>query len=270
MLVTGASGYLGRCVVRRAAAAGWSVVGTYFANRADTAGQRLDVRDAADVRRVLERVRPAVVVHAAMERDDWAVTADGAAYVAVAATALGVRLVHVSSDAVFSGRAVHYAESALPDPVNSYGAAKAAAETAVRVVASQAAVVRTSLIMGDGHGAHEILTHGLASGAVNGALFTDEVRTPVHVEDLADALLELAATDYRGVLNVAGADAITRYDLGLLVARRDGLDASAIPSARIADRGPIRPTDVRLDIGRARSLLRIRLRGAREFMAPPG
>jgi dTDP-4-dehydrorhamnose reductase len=268
LLVTGGTGSLGRVVQRRAAGAGWTAVGTYLNSPADTAGERLDIRDPVAVREALRRIRPDAVVHAAAgrSRDDWAATADGAAHVAVAAAAIGVRLVHVSSDAIFSGRDVHYDEDARPDPVYPYGAAKAAAETAVRAVAPDAAVVRTSLILGDGHGAHELLTHELATGRVRGALFTDEIRTPVHVEDLADALLELAANGYAGVLNVAGAEAISRYDLGVLVARRDGLDPASLPAARAADLRLARPTDVRLRIDRATSVLRTRLRGAPEFI----
>jgi hypothetical protein len=59
--------------------------------------------------------------------------------------------------------------------------------------------------------------HALASGAAAGTLFTDEVRCPVHVADLAAALLELAASPHAGVCHVAGADAISRYELGLQV-----------------------------------------------------
>ncbi|WP_344407199.1 SDR family oxidoreductase [Dactylosporangium fulvum] len=268
LMVTGATGHLGRRVAARAAAAGWALTGTYLSRPGEHADEQLDVRDADAVRKSVERIRPAVVVHAAAgrDRDDWRTNADGAAHVAVACAAAGVRLVHVSSDAVFSGRAVDYDESAEPDPVYRYGASKAAAETAVRAVVPTAAVVRTSLIVGGGDGGHETLTHDLVAGRVTGALFTDQIRRPVHVDDLADALLELAAGDYAGVLNVAGADVLSRYDLGVLVARRDGLDPAAIPAARAADVRPGLPTDVRLRTERAAALLRTRLRGAQEFM----
>lgn len=268
MVVTGATGFLGRRVASRAAAAGWAVVGTYLDRPAETADERLDIRDPSAVREFVRRVRPDVLVHAAAGRDrnDWRATADGAANVAVAAAAAGVRLIHVSSDAVFSGRDGEYDETALPDPVYRYGAAKAAAETAVRAVAPDAAVVRTSLIVGYGLGGHEILTHALASGRARGGLFTDQIRKPVHVDDLADALLELASNGYRGVLNVAGTDAISRYDLGVLVARRDGLDPARIPAARLADSAMTSPADVRLRLDKAQSLLRTRLRGVHEFM----
>jgi len=209
------------------------------------------------------------VIHTAAGRGDWRVIADGAAHVAVASAALGSRLVHVSSDAVFSGREVEYDESAPPDPLYRYGAAKAAAETAIAAVDPAAAVVRTSVILGDGRGQHEVLTRDLIAGRVRGALFTDMIRKPVHVDDLAAGLLELAANDYRGILNVAGPDAISRYDLGVLVARREGLDPSLIPVATLADSGTRLAADVRLITERVVSLLRTRLRGVHEFMDVP-
>jgi dTDP-4-dehydrorhamnose reductase len=69
-----------------------------------------------------------------------------------------------------------------------------------------------------------------------------------------------------GRLNVAGTDPISRYDLGVLVARRDGLDPASTPAGRLADLPLSRPADVRLRLDEAQALLRTRLRGAREFM----
>ena len=266
ILITGATGHLGRRTARRAADAGWSVVGTYRTAPGEYAHEQLDVRDAAAVLSLVRRTRPDAVIHTAAGRDDWRAMADGAAHVAVAAAASAVRLVHVSSDAVFSGREVHYDEAALPDPVYRYGAAKAAAETAVRAIAPGAAVARTSVIVGDGRSAHETLTHDLIAGRADGVLFTDQLRTPVHVDDLADALLELAVNGYAGVLNLAGPDVVSRYDLGVLVAVRDGADPARIPAGTIAGRGLRLPADVRLRTGRAAALLRTRLRGARSFL----
>ncbi|MFI5491428.1 sugar nucleotide-binding protein [Actinoplanes sp. NPDC051859] len=267
ILVIGASGHLGSRVAARATKAGWGVAGTYFSSPTVQAEVALDVRDRDAVREVIARVRPAAVVHTSAGRDDWRVMADGAAHVAVAAAAAGARLVHVSSDAVFSGKDVDYDESALPDPVYRYGAGKAAAETAVRAIDPGAAVVRTSLILGDGDGQHEVLTRDLIAGRVQGALFTDMIRKPVHVDDLADALLELAAGDYAGVLNVAGPEVIDRYALGLLIARRDGLDPARVPKGSIAAAGLSLPTDVRLCTERATDLLSVRLRGVSQFLA---
>lgn len=268
MLITGASGHLGGVVASRAAGAGWDVAGTYFSN-ATGPGERLDVRDRLAVDELVGKVRPDVVVHTAAGRDDWRLIADGSAFVALAAARAGARLVHVSTEAIFSGREGEYDEEALPDPVYRYGAAKAAAETAVRAIDPAAAVVRTSLILGHGRGQHERLVHELAAGQMRGLLFDDQIRKPVHVEDLADALIELAGNGYAGVLNVAGADVVSRYELGVLVAERDGIDPGRLPHGPIPA-GLNLPADIRLTIDKARGVLRTRLRGCREFVPQDG
>jgi dTDP-4-dehydrorhamnose reductase len=172
----------------------------------------------------------------------------------------------VSSDAVFSGASVRYNENCVPDPTTPYGAAKAAAETAVKGITPTAVVARTSLIVGDGGSLHEKLVHALAAGTTTGVLFTDDMRCPVHVSDLAAALLELAESPYSGVHHVAGADAISRYELGVLIARRDRLNEAALAMGRRADTDLPGPVAVRLDCAMTQRRLATRLRGAREFL----
>jgi len=274
LLVTGASGYLGRTIARRALAAGWHVVGTFWRapqSLEQVVWQRLDVRDPGAVLDLVVATRPATIIHTAVvEPNDWATNADGAAHVALAARAHGARLVHVSSDAIFNGASGLYAEEALPEPITPYGAAKAAAETAVRAIAPEAVLVRTSLIIGDAPYKHVQMVLDMLDGRNPGALFTDEIRCPVAVDDLAAALLELSDRDTSGILNVAGADAVSRYELGQLIARRWGHDPSRLRAMTTADSGMRRPTDVRLDIRRAQKLLRTRLRGVRTFLADSG
>ena len=271
LLVIGGTGLLGRRITRQAQLAGHSVVASFHASvppATDIDWRKLDIRRRDDVTALALSVRPDAIINAAYRKSDWETTADGAAHVALAAVAAGARLVHVSSDAVFSGTAPSYDETRQPDPVTPYGAAKAAAETAVKGITPAAIIARTSLIIGDGDSPPERLVHALASGAAAGVLFTDEVRCPVHVIDLASALLELAATPHAGVCHVAGGDAISRYELGLLIAARDGLDPAALPSGLRAATGTPGALDVRVDSTETQARLTTRIRGAREFLAP--
>jgi dTDP-4-dehydrorhamnose reductase len=271
LLVIGGSGLLGLRITRQAQLAGHSVMATFHTSAPPTAGadwRKLDIRRRDDVTALALQVRPDVIINAAYRQSDWETTAEGAAHVALAAVAAGARLVHVSSCAVFSGTAPSYDETRQPDPVTPYGAAKAAAETAVKGIAPAAVIARTSLIIGDGDSPHERLVHDLASGAATGVLFADQVRCPVHVTDLASALLELAASSYAGICHIAGTDAISRYELGLLIAARDGLDPAALPVGLRAASGSPGALDVRLDSTKTQARLTTRLRGAREFLAP--
>jgi dTDP-4-dehydrorhamnose reductase len=266
ILIIGGSGFLGAELVRQATAAEQVTAATYATRPGDAAQVAwcsLDLRDVGRLDAVLSEVSPRLVINASSGGADWAVTAQAPIRLATAAARQGVRLVHVSSDAVFSGTRGHYDESSLPDPITPYGAAKAAAETGVLAVYPEAVVVRTSLIIGDGGSAHERFVHELAAGTRDGALFTDDIRCPVHVTDLATALLELASGDGSGIHHVAGPDAVSRHELGTLIAKRDGLDASRLPTGLRADSPLPGALDVRLDSRATQRKLSTTLRGAR-------
>ena len=239
--VTGATGYLGSELVRR---------------RPDATTERVEIRDAAAVRDLLERVRPDVVIHTAYRQegpDARAIVVDGSEHVARAAAAIGARLVHLSTDVVFDGRkGAPYVEDDPVSPITEYGASKAEAERRVAAADPRALIVRTSLIVGGAEPSkHELAANG------PGRWYTNEIRSPVQVTDLANALLELAERDVRGPLHVAGADGLSRAELAELVARRP-VETAAAP--------PTRPLDCRLDSSRAQALLRTRLRGVREIL----
>lgn len=108
-------------------------------------------------------------------------------------------------------------------------------------------------------------TQAAARGESDVAFYADEIRSPIAVDDLAAALLELAAMpDVRGPLHIAGPDAVSRLEFAQLVARRHGLDGGGL---RSTDRPPGRPGDLTLDCSRAVALLRTRPRGVREVLA---
>lgn len=242
-------------MARLASAAGHDVTGTSSAD--------LDITDRAAVLALTAATRPDVVVNCAYRADSWAICADGAAHVALAAREAGARLVHLSTDALHAGRPAPYLDADEPTPVHRYGAAKAAAETAVAAIDPGAVLVRTSLIIGDDRSKQVRLALDLTTGRRPGALFADEIRCPVAVRDLAAAVLELAGSGWSGLINVAGPEALSRAELGRLIAAAHGLDPDAVPVSTIAEGGlGARPADVRLDSSRAAGLLRTTLRPA--------
>lgn len=114
----------------------------------------MNLTDAAQVREVLERERPHIIVHAAAytnvggaEKDRaacWNANVVGTRNVAAAANAVGAKLVHISTDYVFSGEEGGYREGDTPGPVvNYYSLTKLVAEEAARA-AQRHLILRTS------------------------------------------------------------------------------------------------------------------------------
>lgn len=254
LLVTGGCGYLGREVVAQAPARGWDVRATWFERPPATGGDwvRVDVRDEDALAVAIEDVD--AVVHTAYKQGEreWDVNVVGSA--AVARAAAGRRLVHLSTDLVFSGDRGSYREGDEPAPVNSYGRSKAEAERRVAAAHPDATIARTSLIYGGSEpGPQEQLARE------NRRFFVDELRSPVQVGDLADAILELLELDAPGPLHLGGADDISRFDFAVLL----GADPAQLEPVHTT---PERAPNVTLDSSRARALLATRLRGVREVL----
>lgn len=276
LLITGGSGYLGRHLARQAAGR-WQVAATYFSHPDRLAGRQavpLDVRDGVAVARLMADLRPAAVIHTAYDMTSpeamQPVIVEGTRHVAAAAAALGARLVTMSTDVVFDGEHGPYCEADLPNPITPYGRAKAEAERAVAGLCPEAAMVRTSLIYGfDPPDPRTLWVLDSLRNSQPITLFTDELRCPVWVEQLAAALLELAGMEGQGgsgIWHMAGAQVLSRYEFGARLARAYGLDPAGITPGQSRGSGLVRPRDCRLAIGKAQALLRSPLWGVDEVL----
>jgi dTDP-4-dehydrorhamnose reductase len=270
MLVTGGSGHLGGELLRRSAAAGWRAYGTWHTRAMD--GPQLDIRDAAAVDDLVRRIGPQVVVHTAYRpsgADMHDVNVIGAVHVARSARKAGARMVHISTDVVFDGRRDRaYTEGDPPSPIIEYGRSKLAAEQAVRAADPDALILRTSLLYGgDPARGHDRVVLDALDGKIDMAFFTDELRCPVHVQDLAGVVLELAHSRRCGVLHAAGADVVSRFEFARHVAAAHGRDPALVRAASSASEPVRRPLNCALDSSRLAGICSARLRGVREVLA---
>jgi dTDP-4-dehydrorhamnose reductase len=274
LLVTGASGYLGRALL---ASSEPPVIATRLSS-SEPAGLalewlRVDVRDAAAVDDLFERVRPRAVIHTAYLQqgpEAWATNVAGSAHVAAAAARCEARLIHVSTDLVFDGRGTRpYREDDEPEPLTDYGRSKLEAERAVLAAQRDALVVRTSLMVGGPEpGPQERLVLAAMDGDSDIAFFEDEWRSPVLVDDLAAALVELAHRRERGLLHLGGPEAVSRFELARTIAAAHGLPSERLRRGRLAGSGLERPAYCVLDSSRAHALLRTPIRGVSEVGRP--
>ena len=275
LLVTGGSGFLGRALVTRGAAA-WRVAFTYAHGEPEelpAVAYRLDVRDAEACRRVFEAVRPDVVIHTVIPKDEAEfdeVIVRGSGHVAVQAGAGRARLVHVSTDMVFDGEHAPYDEDAIPRPITAYGRAKAEAEKQVTAAGPGAVIARVPLLYGldppDPRGAR--IAKDVEAGTPV-TLFTDERRCPAEVGDVAQALLEvarrlLAHDALPPVLHLVGPEVLTRWEFGTSFLEALGLSTQGVRALPLAESGLVRPRDLTLVCRRTPAEL---TRGIRSFAA---
>jgi dTDP-4-dehydrorhamnose reductase len=270
--ITGAGGLIGNYLVQIAPkfAPQWRV-------RALTRDQ-LDLLDFAAVRREFGNDRPQLVIHCAAISTIAGVEADPdrARRLNVEVTRLLAELaaeipfVFFSTDLIFDGRKGNYAEADAPNPLHLYGETKATAESIV-LKNPRHLVVRTSINGGvsraGNRGFNEQLRLALQAGKPM-KLFTDEFRSPIFAGETARAVWELAGRNCAGIFHVAGAERLSRWQMGqLLVKRWPEIKTKTEPGSAKDFPGPPRAPDTSLDVSKAQMVLSAPLPGLGEWLA---
>ncbi|WP_298174558.1 dTDP-4-dehydrorhamnose reductase [Novosphingobium sp.] len=238
--------------------------------------------DPVGVHRTLAQARPDVVVSAAAytavdqaESDReaaFAVNVRGAGLVARATAAMGVPLIHMSTDYVFSGTAsTPYRESDVPDPQSIYGATKLAGEYAVLAENSNTAVLRTAWVISP-FGRNFVRTMlALAATRDELSVVSDQVGNPTCAMDIADAVLAIAGNlvasndaGLRGIFHLAGAGETSWAGLAEAVFRRSSEIGGPVASVRHirSDQYPTaarRPANSRLNCTNLAASHRVRM-----------
>jgi dTDP-4-dehydrorhamnose reductase len=167
----------------------------------------------------------------------------------------GAHFVFISTDLVFDGEKGNYTEDDQPRPLSLYGMSKLRAEEAVLAADPGNIVLRSALVYGFGSPASKTflgrLLEALAGGSSAG-LFTDQLRSPVLVDDLAEGIILGIENDMAGVYHLGGADAVSRYEFGRQVCRAFGYDEGLLVPTRMAEFEALarRPLDATLDSGK--------------------
>ncbi|MFY4722034.1 dTDP-4-dehydrorhamnose reductase [Streptomyces sp. LaBMicrA B280] len=214
--------------------------------------EELDLTDARAVDDALAELRPSVVancaswtdVDGAEEHEDAALDVNGLAVSRLAAgcARTGARLLHVSTDYVFSGldaEGLPYDEDAVPDPRTAYGRGKLAGERGVlTALPDNGVVVRTAWLYG-AHGRSFVST--MAARALSDAtvkVVTDQYGQPTWTRDVAERLLVLGSGPARpGIHHATASGSTSRYELAREIYRLLGRDPALVSPVRGADLG---------------------------------
>lgn len=267
IIVTGASGFLGSHIMHLCDPA--EVIGLYHTNRPPKDGYtyiQADLSNDVKIEKILASESPRIVIHAAAQSNldwceenpevAWKINAEAPIKFAKACSEMGCRYLFVSSDMVFDGEQGFYSECDPVNPTSHYGRAKVAAEEGILAANPHAIVSRVALIFGHpiqaGRG-YSFLNWVLDKLERNEQvpLFFDQYRTPVEVVELADRLLQLAKSDFKGILHVAGEERVDRYTFGEYICEITGCSKDLLKrTALSADNSAVhRPRDLSLLTG---------------------
>jgi len=248
VLLTGADSQLSKALLRVLAKAAYTFNGCIFRVHALSRAQ-LDIGNEHSIAAAFARFKPDWVINcAAYNAVDRAETAVDEAYrvnslgpelLASECALTGARLVHISSDYVFSGEPAGapqqslnqsgLTENATPAPLSVYGKSKLAGEQAVlRILAERAMVIRTAWLYGiDGHNFVKTMLR-LMAAAQDGqplSVINDQIGSPTWADALAHLIWQLIASplsisDGSGLFHYAGQGQCSWYEFALEIQRQ--------------------------------------------------
>lgn len=255
VLLTGSTGLLGQGLLQSQPATARITVPLHIHQPVGTSAMTVvtgvDLRNEARARDLFATHTFDVVIHAMSMGgvDDCEQQQDAAWWSNVQATRYLLRscvsapqppklFVFISSNAVFSGTQAPYGELATVDPINYYGHTKVLAEELVRQSGLPWLIIRPVLLFGWQQPDQRLnpvtwILQTLKSGT-SLQLVDDIYNNPLLNTAAAQAIWQLVAGEYRGVVHLAGGKRVSRYELGQLTAEVFGLDASLLAPVKSA------------------------------------
>ena len=264
--ITGAGGLIGNYLIKLA---------PWFAPQFEAVGltrPQLDLLDFATVRAAFRSQEPAAIIHCAAlsKSPDCQANPALARKINVETTACLAELaakipfIFFSTDLVFNGRKGNYVETDAVEPLSIYAETKIAAEQIV-LTNPRHTVIRTSLNGGTSptgdRGFNEQMRRAWQTGQTLN-LFNDEYRSPTPAEATARATWELLLKNQTGVFHVAGAQRLSRAQIGEVLANRWPQLNPQLKVGSLKDyQGAPRSPDTSLNCAKARAQLSYPLPG---------
>ena len=268
-LVTGSAGLIGRQVVKDLSET-HEVFSCYNKSKPEFGiPTKMDLLNHEMISNVLSEKNPDIVIHlGAMTAVDLCDTQqDNALKINSQATEILAKecskinsfMVYVSTDYVFNGNSGLYKENAVTNPLGFYGKSKLLGEKSIQNFSSNWCIARTSTPFGL-HPTKKSFPIWVIENLQKQKqidVLTDQFTSPTYVPSLSRMLIEISERHLTGIIHVAGASKISRYEMASLVSDKLGLDGKLLREISINDIKweAQRPKDSSLNVSKAISTL---------------
>ena len=268
-LVTGSAGLIGRQVVKDLSET-HEVFSCYNKSKPEFGiPTKMDLLNHEMISNVLSEKNPDIVIHlGAMTAVDLCDTQqDNALKINSQATEILAKecskinsfMVYVSTDYVFNGNSGLYKENDATNPIGFYGKSKLLGEKSIQNFSSNWCIARTSTPFGL-HPTKKSFPIWVIENLQKQKqidVLTDQFTSPTYVPNLSRMLIEISERHLTGIIHVAGASKISRYEMASLVSDKLGLDGKLLREISINDIKweAQRPKDSSLNVSKAISIL---------------
>ncbi len=235
--IIGATGFLGSKIYQDFSQ-NYKVTGTYFKNK----NPYMRPYDLTKFDLTLfKEIKPNIVIHTAAMTDvdecetnpqkAYQINVEGTKNVIEGCRINNSKLIYISTDFVFDGKAGDYKETDLPNPLNFYAKTKLKAEQIVKDSGLNYIIARVAVLYGQND------SQKFVNWCINKLrnqkqvfLINDHIRTPTLIDDISSALEELIERKFQGIIHITGPEKLSAYQMGIKIAETFGLNKKYIKS----------------------------------------
>jgi dTDP-4-dehydrorhamnose reductase len=212
---------------------------------------KIDITNEKNCEKILN-LKPDIIINTAaitnvdycekFEKNAFDVNVTGTKNIAKIAEKLGSKLIHISTDAVFSGNKKFYAEEDRPNPISVYGKTKLESEKIISKV-TDSIILRPSVIFGwipfeyikARDESRKTMNFGLwvldqLYKNNKMSIVNDQINTPTLADNLAENILKIIKKDLTGIFHLSGLSCISRLDFSKKIAKTFGYSNNLISS----------------------------------------
>ncbi|WP_268544150.1 SDR family oxidoreductase [Candidatus Nitrosotenuis cloacae] len=237
ILVVGA-GFLGSKIANEFSYLKNSVIKTNLTSVQD-GSHLLDITNKKMVEDCFEKIKPDIVVNCAGSTDidfleknsqlAYAVNGQSVKNLAVTSQKFNSRFIQISTDGVFDGIYGNYSETDIPNPVNVYAKSKLIGEEETGKNCQNYTIIRTNFY--GHHKSGRFLFNNILNKLKAGVKiigFDDIFFTPLEISNLSQLVVDVALSEYIGILNLSSDYPISKYQFCLNIAEILGFDTKLI------------------------------------------
>ena len=268
-LVTGSAGLIGRQVVKDLSET-HEVFSCYNKSKPEHGNIiKMDLLNHEMISNIMSEKKPDVVIHLgamtavdlcdAQQDNALKINSQATEILAKECSKINSFMVYVSTDYVFNGNSGLYKENDVTNPLGFYGKSKLLGEKSIQNFSSNWCIARTSTPFGL-HPTKKSFPIWVIENLQKQKqidVLTDQFTSPTYVPNLSRMLIEISERHLTGIIHVAGASKISRYEMASLVSDKLGLDGKLLREISINDIKweAQRPKDSSLNVSKAISTL---------------
>ena len=266
VLVIG-SGFLGKNVVNEFKNNGIHVIGTNY-NKNSKNEVYVDITNVDSITSCVKKYSPKIIINCAAnvnvdelennEKLAFSINANGVENIAKVCKHNEIRLLHISSDAVFDGKQGMYVEEDIMNPINTYAKSKMLGERLISESLENYVIIRTNFY--GFHSQNKFLFNWILSKLKNNEKFlgfNDVLFNPLEVTNLSKMIYELSEKKFCGILHLSSDEIFSKFEFATKISEFFGFDSNLIRSGSIEELGlnAKRPKNTTLVNNKAKNLL---------------